>query len=173
MDFKELTRKISSKLNAITHKLNGRFTYFNEDDLYQEAMIHLWDKFNKGELQDKTDSFILQGCFFYLKNHIRKTYKRIDMNSTSLNQIIGDENNSLEAFISSQGRHGESSLFESALLEECIFRNLSAKEMRIISLVKDGLTTRGIGKKMGFSHVMVIKILNKIRQKCKKLRIEL
>ena len=78
-----MMRKLSPTLRRITHKLNGHFTFFDEDDLFQEALEHLWLAFQDGTLGDKTDSYVLQGCYFHLKNYIRKTMDKAKL--TSLN----------------------------------------------------------------------------------------
>ena len=76
MDFRELTSRISRKLKGIACKLNGHPSFLNEEDLYQEAMVHLWLDCQGGKLTDKTDSYILQSCYFHLKNYLRKNYDK-------------------------------------------------------------------------------------------------
>lgn len=170
MDFYELTKRISPKLNAISHKLNGRFAYFNEDDLCQEAMIHLWDKFNKKELQDKTDSFILQGCFFFLKNYIRKTYKKVDSKSISLSEIINSDEDSENTFADIyflKDKADEIGDLDDKLLREKLNNILNKREKEVLNLCLQGLTTRQIGEKIELSHVMIVKIVKGIREKCR------
>ena len=171
MNFEELTKKISPKLNAITHKLNGRYTFFNEDDLYQEALLDLWMKFNRGELSDKTDSFILQGCFFFLKNYIRKTYKKIDINTVRLEDMIKDQegfdNNTFENILLLEDKTDEEDFVNTKLLTDHLYQQLSERERKILQFCLEGLTKREIGNKLGISHVMVIKIEKRIREKCK------
>lgn len=72
LSFEALVGKLTSTLRRITRKLNGHFTFMDDQDLFQEALIHLWSCFQSGSLDDKTDSYILQGCYFHLKNYIRK-----------------------------------------------------------------------------------------------------
>ena len=72
MSYPDLLKRLSPRLKGITHKLNGKFTFFNEEDLFQEAAVRLWQEFELGRLAGKTDSYILQGCYFHLKNYIRK-----------------------------------------------------------------------------------------------------
>ena len=91
--FEEMLRKLSPTLRRITHKLNGHFTFFDEDDLFQEALEHLWMAFQDGSLGDKTDSYVLQGCYFHLKNYIRKTADKAklisDASATAVANTIG------------------------------------------------------------------------------------
>ncbi|MCX5704439.1 MAG: hypothetical protein NT066_08150 [Candidatus Omnitrophica bacterium] len=79
MSFEILLKRISPTLKRIAYRLNGHFSFFNDEDLYQEALIHLWLDFKEGKLSDKTDSYILQGCYFYLKNYIRKNYDKANL----------------------------------------------------------------------------------------------
>ena len=60
MSFEELLEKITPTLKRITYRLNGHFSFFNDEDLFQEALMHLWVEFQQGKLNDKTDSYILQ-----------------------------------------------------------------------------------------------------------------
>ena len=64
MTFEHLIRRISPTLMRITHRLNGHHSFFDDEDLYQEALIHLWLHYEDGSLSDKTDSYILQGAIF-------------------------------------------------------------------------------------------------------------
>ena len=89
MSFEELSKKLSPTVKRIAYKLNGRYRSFSHDDLYQEAFLHLWNNFNSGKLSDKTDSYILQGCYFHLKNYIRKVNE--NPNVISLDMPVGQE----------------------------------------------------------------------------------
>lgn len=173
MGFKDSVEKVSPKLKAITKKLNGKFTFFDEDDLYQEALLHLWQEYEKGELSDKTDSFILQGCLFFLKNYIRKACRKIDLNSISLNDIAnGNEDNTdniFENILSKEEIGRQTDSMDIDLLIEDTRGILSERERDILSLYLENLTTREIGRKLSISHTMVIKIKKRIRDKCKEL----
>ena len=94
MSFEALIAKLSPTLKRITCKLNGHFTFMDDQDLLQEALIHLWCDFQIGKLDDKTDSYILQGCYFHLKNYIRKSQDSAIM--LSLNSIMEEDGPHLE-----------------------------------------------------------------------------
>jgi len=171
MVFEALVKKISPTLRRITYRLNGHYTAFNHDDLYQEAMIHLWDDCKAGKLDDKTDSYILQGCYFHLKNYIRKTKDRSPM--VSFEALCGseDESSSMEEklLLHNEGKHAVIEYFHNKLLADTIRNNgFSPREKDILGFYSRGLTTREIGRKLGVSHVMVVKITNRIKEKCKK-----
>lgn len=171
--FEDLITKISPKLKAIARKLDGRYTSFDDDDLYQEAVLSLWEKYNKDKLAGKTDSYILQGCLFFLKNHIRKVYKKIDAKSVSLNAIINEDEGTLEDVLASRCIDPGSSSFETSLLLEDIYANLTEQEREVADLSINDTTVREIGKRLGVSHVMVVKIRNRIKNKCEMIKKEI
>ena len=170
MTFEELGKKISPTLKRITYKLNGHFSFFNDEDLYQEALIHLWQDFRDRKLEDKTDSYMLQGCYFHLKNYIRKA--KLKPGVISLEELVDRENSlELEDILSFQGEGKDDHLnrLDNKLLTEAIKNNgLTDREKNILFSYAQGLTTREIGKRVGVSHVTVVKQLAVIREKCKK-----
>ncbi len=161
--FEDIVKKLSPTLRRITHKLNGHFSFFDDDDLFQEALEHLWVTFQQGRLKDKTDSYILQGCYFHLKNYLRKTIDKASL--TSLNELIDEEGGTLEDLLV----YEDSALTENvdirSLLESSRAKGLTERELSILSFCLEGFTVREIGKRLGVSHVMVVKLKNKIRNK--------
>jgi len=167
MHFEELVNRISPKLKGITYRLNSRSTFFNDEDLFQEALIHLWHDFGDGKLADKTDSYILQGCYFYLKNYLRKQNSRYRL--VSLEQAIDDEDTAFEDFLADENAASLFDQLNAKMVTEAIRNNgLTTKEKDILFLYADGLTTREIGARFGVSHVSIVKAMNMIRHKCKK-----
>ena len=169
MTFKELVKKISPILKRITYKLNGHYSAFNHDDLYQEALLRLWLDFNEGKLTDKTQSYILQGCYFHLKNYIRMNYDKSGIISfDSLTNSNGDELR-IDEVIAVEDPVSYFDKLNSELIIETIQNNgLTIREKEVFNFALEGLTTREIGKKLGVSHVRVVKIRSKIKEKCKK-----
>jgi RNA polymerase sigma factor (sigma-70 family) len=171
MSFEVLLKKISSTLRRITYRLNGHFTFFNDEDLYQEALVHLWQDFCAGRLENKTDSYILQGCYFHLQNYIRKA--KIWNIPVSLEAIINKEGVNLEEslFLKSEDAQSYYDDLNNRMLVDTIRNNgLTPREKNILSLYAEGLTTREIGKRIGVSHVRVVKLMGRIREKCSKYR---
>ncbi|MEK6727819.1 MAG: sigma-70 family RNA polymerase sigma factor [Candidatus Omnitrophota bacterium] len=170
MTFEELVKKLTPKLKGITHKLNGRFTFFNDEDLFQEALINLWQDFRDGTLDDKTDSYILQGCYFHLKNYIRMQKLRTPL--VSLEVAAGDEEGlSLKDTLWLQDERSKYyfDYLNDKLLADAIHNNgFTKREKAVLIFCAEGLTTRAIGKRLGVSHVMVVKLISRIRGKCKK-----
>lgn len=169
MSFEELHRKLSPTIKRIAYKLNGRYRSFNHDDLYQEASIHLWSDFLKGKLSDKTDSYILQGCYFHLKNYIRKVNERANIVS-----IDGALNTDDEATVEDVlGEHWacpdcRQELHNKFLAQSIRDNGFNPKEKRLLDYFSRGMTTRDIGKRLGISHVSVVKLMQKIRAKAQK-----
>jgi RNA polymerase sigma factor (sigma-70 family) len=166
--FDQLFKRLSPVIKRIACRLRGNFTSFDEDDLYQEALFHLWTSFNDGRLSDKTDSYILQGCYFYLKNHLRKVKDKNRM--ISLDELVaaGGENGDLREFLSFESGGTFLADLHSRMLAEKIMNNgFTAREKMLLSFFAEGLTVRQIGQRLGVSHVAVIKARDKIREKCR------
>lgn len=166
MHFEELVKRISLTLKRIIYKLNGHFSFFNEEDLFQEALIHLWQDFQQRKLDDKTDSYILQGCYFYLKNYIRKVKDKTCL--VSLDILINEEGKNWEEILFLGTHNFCFNNLESKLLLEHIQNNgFTRREKDVFNLCLEGLTTREMGKRLGISHVRVVKIKKNLKAKLK------
>jgi RNA polymerase sigma factor (sigma-70 family) len=166
MSFEALVAKLSPTLKRITCKLNGHFTFMDDQDLLQEALIHLWSDFRQGLLGDKTDSYILQGCYFHLKNYIRKSQDSATM--LSLNSIMEEDGPHLEEILIGDNLASYDRV-EAVLQIEAMGNGTSQRERDVLFFCLEGMTMREIGKKMGISHVSVVKIRNKIRERYQRL----
>ncbi len=169
MHFEDLLKRISPKLKGIAYRLNGHFSFFNDEDLYQEALIHLWLNFKEGKLEDKTDSYILQGCYFHLKNYIRKKYDKAKL--ISLGNMTNEEGETfdLENILSLEDPHYSFELINCKMLIEKINHNgLTRREKEVFKLSLEGLTTREIGCRLGVSHVRVVRLKQKVKEKSKR-----
>lgn len=172
MIFGDLVKKISPTLKRITYKLNGHFSFFNDEDLYQEALLRLWLDFKDGKLEDKTESYILQGCYFHLKNYIRKARNKVNL--VSLDMLANDGEYKLEEVLPLQTKTPPLEALRREMLCERFQKiNLSDREREVLSLCADGFTVREIGKQLGVSHVMVVKLKKKIQEKSEELKEEL
>lgn len=169
-NFETLVKRISPTLKKITYRLNGHSSFFNDEDLYQEALIRLWQDFKKDKLQDKTDSYILQGCYFHLKNYLRKM--RPKTRSVSLESLVTDDdgrNIGETLLLEVKDTQSDIDRLDNKLLVETIRNNgFSPREKRMLYLYGQGLTTRAIGERLGVSHVRVIKMMREVKDKCRK-----
>jgi len=168
--FEILAKKLTPTLKRIAYRLNGHFTHFNHDDLFQESLVHLWNNFSSGKLEDKTDSYILQGCYFHLKNYIRKSRNYPGLMSLEELLNYGDqENQDCTFLVEDKNCQDNRQVINNQMLADTIMNNgLTGKEKLILAFVRDGLTTREIGAKLGVSHVIVVRRMAEIRQKCQK-----
>jgi RNA polymerase sigma factor (sigma-70 family) len=168
MYFEEIIKRLRPKLKGIAYKLNRRCGSLNEEDLYQEGLVYLWDSFNRGLLEVKTESYILQGCYFHLKNYLRVNLKRV--NFVSLCSEDGrEEDIKLEDVLTADESYKSTYLayLNDKFLTETILNNgLTPKEKKILYFYAQGLTTREIGRRLGVSHVSVVKSTKRIREKC-------
>ncbi|MBI5123923.1 MAG: sigma-70 family RNA polymerase sigma factor [Candidatus Omnitrophica bacterium] len=167
-NFETLINRLSPTIRRISRRLNGHFTFFNDDDLCQEALAHLWILFREDRLSDKTDSYILQGCYFHLKNYIRTSMDRV--NFISFENPIDEDGTMLEEIIASDDLSTIDLLEDKALYEEVLKNGLNSREVEIVNMCAEGLTTREIGDRLAISHVAVVKLRKKIREKCERLR---
>jgi RNA polymerase sigma factor (sigma-70 family) len=167
INFQDLFVKFSPGIRRIAYKLNGHYRSFDHNDLCQEALLHLWNDFCAGKLADKTDSYILQGCYFHLKNCIRKINEK--PNALSFESLLDDaEGAELEnMLLNKYAIQPDMRRQMDEKLIACSIRNngFSPREKKIIFFLADGLTTRQIGEKIGFSHVSVVKAVKRIRKK--------
>jgi len=169
MTFEILVKTLSPKLKAIAYRLNHSFTFFDEEDLYQEALLHLWGEFKSGTLSDKTDSYILQGCYFYLKNYIRTHKDKIILLRIDTHSPEDEENPKEPLALKDDNPQRYFDYLNDKLLAELICNNgLKQREKELLPFFAQGLTTREIGRHLGISHVMVIKLTRAIREKCRK-----
>ncbi|MFA5410808.1 MAG: sigma-70 family RNA polymerase sigma factor [Candidatus Omnitrophota bacterium] len=166
MRFEELVKKISPKLKAIAHKLNGRFAYLGEEDLCQEALAHLWLDFQQGKLDDKTESYILQGCYFHLKNYLRKAGDKASLFSFEF--MLNEEGEALDLQNILPLESAEPDYHSRFLIEQIRNDGLTKREKEVFEFSLEGLTTREIGLRLGISHVRVVKLKKKVKEKCKK-----
>ncbi|MCM8784898.1 MAG: sigma-70 family RNA polymerase sigma factor [Candidatus Omnitrophica bacterium] len=143
---------MDSKLDYILRKFKNRNNIFEKDDLLQEIYLYLWIEWNNGNLEGKNERYILKRCYFYFKNFMRKNKSQ---KFISLDELM--EKNICFEKVSKKNSY----LID---LEE-IYDLLNEREKKVVNLIIEGYTTREIGQTLGISHVMVIKIIKKIKSK--------
>ena len=162
-----IINRIRYQLKGIIRKLNIKHQYIDSDDLYQEVLLYLWQQKENGKLKNKNDSYILQGCYYHLKNYIRKSikFKDVKVNHGHSYHILEEGNKKLNK---------DSQLYYQSAdyktLDEYLFCNefnqkLSIREKVLLNLRMKGLTIREIGRELGISHTMVSKMRRKMVEK--------
>jgi RNA polymerase sigma factor (sigma-70 family) len=166
MSYEILVQRISPTIKRIASKLDGRFSFIDDADLYQEALVHLWIHYGEGKLADKTDSYILQGCYFHLKNVIRKIHDNDTI--ISLSTVNVEDGTALAEILSPKDVSSFEHIEGRMHVEAIEASGMTEREKDVLESCMEGMTTREIGKRMGISHVAVVKIRNKIKMKYQK-----
>ncbi len=169
-ELNEVIVRLRHQLKAIIRKLNIKYQYIDSEDLYQEVLLYLWQQNENGKLKDKNDSYILQGCYYHLKNHIRKSIK------SECKQInyryypnIPEENQEANDNRQLNYQHLTHHPLDEYLYYDEFNKKLSIKERTLLNLRMRGLSTREIGKELGVSHTMVSKMRKKMIEKYQSL----
>ncbi len=167
-NFEDFFQEIRMPLRIMVRRLNGHHQELDDEDLFQEASIHLWQRFCNNELVDKNKSYILKSCYFNLKNYLRN--KSFSYRLTSLEEPIDDSGTTLKDVLPCEkGLNGDSDELEKSLLIEGIKKcGLTSREKEVLELFLQDLTTREIAKQLNVSHVRVVKLMASIKARYKK-----
>ena len=129
-----------------------------EEDLIQEAIIHLW--LREEEHPGQSQSWYIQSCRLYLQNYLRKG-RSVDggnhRRAASL-PVAEEEQKDLEL----RADDTFLSLVCARDLVAELSKWLTPLEKEILSLAQEGLSLREIGERFGLSHTSVIRRQRKI-----------
>ena len=164
MCFKDLWVRFSPPLRQMTYGLRTPPRFVDQEDMMQEAFCHLWERWSRGELVDKTESYILTSCRFHLQNYLRKVQEKMTL--VSLNAPLDSREISLEELIPDQSFSSEQ-MDAKVLVEQIRGDGLTDREKDVFELRLQGYTVRQVGERLGVSHPRVIKLLSNIRNKWK------
>ncbi|MEK7578274.1 MAG: sigma-70 family RNA polymerase sigma factor, partial [Patescibacteria group bacterium] len=142
--------------------------FIDKDDLYQEALINLWERLREGRLNNKTSSYIVRGCYFHIQNYIR-THK-VKNNTLSLEEPMETESGErfcLKDAIGDQSQDLARQLNSRFIVDDIMNNGLTKREKDVFRLLYAGLNIRQIAIKLGISHVRVVKIKQNISYKYK------
>ena len=166
MDFDTLLKKISPRLKWLTLSYNNRVRAFDGDDLYQEMCISLWSKFKDGVPEGLNEAYIVKGCRFHILNCLRKNRDKVIL--VSLEAPINDDGGRLEDVLSDTKESLDRRIERDLTVEEIKNNGFTPREKQVFSLSLEGYTVREVGKKLGISHVMVVKFRQRIIRKWQK-----
>ncbi len=167
MNFETLFRKISPTLKIVARKYGSRISFIERDELYQEMCIYLWDNFKDGVPNNLNEAYIVRGGEFYLLNYLRKEKEKITI--VSLEEPLNEDGDTLKDILSDAEEDLGEQLDRKIALDEIRNNGITKREKEVISLLLNGYTIREVGRKLGISHVMVIKHKKRIAEKCKKI----
>jgi RNA polymerase sigma factor (sigma-70 family) len=160
MGFGELYDRVSPRLKRIAGFYNGRGYTFDKDDLFQEMSGHLWNNFKDGAPEGLKDTYIIKGCEFHILNYMRKQREKIY--KVSLEAPINENGDTLKENIA-DGQESLDKKVDKKMLVDYIMNNgFSKREKEVFGLLLEGYTVREAGKKIGISHVMVVKLKNRL-----------
>jgi len=166
MDFETLFKKISPRLRRLALGYNNRVRAFDRDDLYQEMCVSLWSKFKDGVPEGLNEAYIVKGCRFHILNCLRKNRDKVIL--VSLEAPINDDGSRLKDILPATKESLDRSIERDLTIEEIKNDGFTPREKQVFSLSLEGYTVREVGKKLGISHVMVVKFRQRIIRKWQK-----
>lgn len=164
MNFDEILNRVEKRLHFLVNKYPLPIG-IGKEDLYQEAVGNLYDKFLKGECEGKNDTYLVNSCRFALNNYIRKKRKNNSKIKIILLGELGWEiDEKFFDIIYTRGNGFEYN--EDIYIEEIVsVAKLDLKETEVLKLLFSGFTIRQCSKNLGVSHVTILKIKNRISKK--------
>ena len=166
MDFETLFKKISPRLKKLALGYNNRVRAFDSDDLYQEMCVALWGKFKHGVPESLNETYIVRGCRFHILNCFRKNRDKLIL--ISLELPINEDGSTLKDVLPDPKEPLDRRIERDLTIEEIKNNGFTLREKQVFSLSLKSYTVREIGKKLGISHVMVVKYKKKIISKWQK-----
>jgi len=167
MEFEALYERVSPRLKRIACFYGRRGYSFDRDDLYQEMTSHLWDKFKFGVPKGLNDTYIIKGCEFHILNYMRKEREKI--HRVSLEEPLNERGDTLRDTLQSGSMPLDMSVDRKMLVDHIMNNGFSKREKEVFGLLLDGYTVRETGERLGISHVMVVKLKNRLIGKVTKL----
>lgn len=167
MKFEELYKRISPRLKRMAGFYKRRGYSFDGDDLYQEMVSYLWDKFKDGVPEGINDAYIIKGCEFSILNYMRKEKEKIY--KVSLEEPINEKGDTLRESLPSNAESLDRIVDKKMLVDYIMNNGFSRREKDVFGILLEGYTVREAGEKLGISHVMVVKLKNRLISKVTKL----
>ncbi|MFC1806825.1 sigma-70 family RNA polymerase sigma factor [Candidatus Omnitrophota bacterium] len=166
MNFNELFKRLDTRLRKIAKIYGNRCALANEDDIYQEMCIHLWERFKDGLPEDMNESYAAKSCEFHILNYIRVKKDKAILMSTEL--PIGDYGYTLGETLVCDSEDIDRVADRGLTFEKIMSNGFTAKEKKVLVLLLKGYTARDAAKELGVSHVMIVKYKKSIINRWKK-----
>lgn len=161
--FIQVARSYLPVFHRMAQKIGKLPCWITPDDIVAEMLLNLWECWKRGELESKTRSYILQNCWFSVKNYLRKSEDKVHL--ISLSEPIDEEGTSLEELIESDLNFFR--VIEVRQLLDELQKKLTPRENQVLHLQKGEYTTREIARELNISHVRVVKIQHNIKKKAR------
>lgn len=172
MNFEVVLHTIAPRLRQIACKYRTAGACMDENDLFAEMTSYLWERWACGDIRGKTESYIVQSCYFHLRNYLRTTREAacrvsMDERARGAGRIDdGDDGAPCLGDMLPDGERDLPAITEGNALYDKIMSNGFLKiEKEIVRLLCDGYNIREIGRMLNISHVMVVKHKKHIAQK--------
>jgi RNA polymerase sigma factor (sigma-70 family) len=165
MDFRILLEKITPALKIIARK-HLFYSYYSEEDLYQEMCLYLWQHYAGGLPIGINEAYVIKGCEFHIQNFLRKGRPKALI--SSLDELISANGLTLGDILEDKKGDFRSSVENNITIDEITDMGLIDKEKSVLTYLLKGYTAREIAKELGVSHVMVLKHKKNIAKKWRK-----
>jgi len=163
MEFEALYKRVSPRLKRIACFYGRRGYSFDRDDLYQEMTSHLWDKFKLGVPEGLNDTYIIKGCEFHILNYMRKEREKVY--KISMEEPLNENGDTLRETLSDGAERLDRTVDKKMIVEYIMNNGFSKREKDVFGLLLNGYTVREAGERLGISHVMVVKLKNRLINK--------
>ena len=160
VEFEALYKRVSPRLKKIASFYGKRGYSFDRDDLYQEMASHLWNNFKDGAPKGLKDTYIIKGCEFHILNYMRKEREKVY--KVSMEEPLNESGNTLRETLSDGAESIDKTVDKKMLIDHIMNNGFSQREKEVFGLLLEGYTVREAGKKIGISHVMVVKLKNRL-----------
>jgi len=166
MNFEDLVTSLLPKLKRLSFKYHAYSRSCDEEDLLSEMILFLWKKWRQGEWEDKTESYIVQACYFHMRNRLRGMEERCQL--VNLDEPVDEDGTRVSEFISDNSQSMADHSEGNALYETIMNNGFSEKEKEVVRYLCEEYTVREIGEKLHISHAMVVKYKKNISKKVSK-----
>jgi RNA polymerase sigma factor (sigma-70 family) len=155
MNFYAVYKRIEPRLKKIAKRYNGHGRFIDEDDLYQEMCMHLWNKYKDDVPVGINEAYIIKGCEFHLLNYLRKEREKVSL--ISMEQPINENGDMVQDVLSDTNEPLDELADRKIKIDQIKNNSFGEKEKAVFLLLLKGNTIRETGRELGISHVMVLK----------------
>ena len=106
-----------------------------------------------------------------MRNYIRTHFRGADRRTVSLDVPVNDGGDTLINLMIDKKSIGQQVSCDTSMAVNEIERRLNHRQKSVLRMSRKGFTTREIGRCLGVSHVMVVKIKKHIAKICNDLKV--